>query len=286
MNSTPDAPTQTLFGPAAGAKPDSNRRAQTSYGQVLKSSTLIGASSLANVALGIVRTKAFALLLGPSGIGLLGLYSSVADLARSLAGLGVNSSGVRQIAEAVGTGDTQRIAWTVTTLRRVALYFGALGSLLLLVFSKPVSRLTFGDEQHAGAVALLSLAVLFGNVSAAQGALVQGMRRISDLARISVLGAVYGTAFSIPIVYFFGERGLVPSLVCVAAMSILTSWWYARKVQVERVKLSVREIVRESSGLLKLGLVFMASSLMVMGSAYLVRIILLRQLGFEAAGYY
>jgi PST family polysaccharide transporter len=286
MNSTPDAPTQTLFSPAVGAKTDPNRHGQTSYGQVLKSSTLIGVSSLANVALGIVRTKVFALLLGPAGIGLLGLYSSVADLARSLAGLGVNSSGVRQIAEAVGTGDTQRIACTVTTLRRVALCFGALGSLLLLVFSKQVARVTFGDDRHAGAVALLSLAVLFGNVSAAQGALVQGMRRIADLARISVLGALYGTLFSIPIVYFFGERGLVPSLVCVAGMSILTSWWYARKVQVERVKLSVREIVRESSGLLKLGLVFMASSLMLMGSAYLVRIILLRQLGFEAAGYY
>ena len=286
MNSTPDAPTQTLFSPAVGAKTDPNRHGQTSYGQVLKSSTLIGVSSLANVALGIVRTKVFALLLGPSGIGLLGLYNSVADLARSVAGLGVNSSGVRQIAEAVGTGDTQRIACTVTTLRRVALCFGALGSLLLLVFSKQVARVTFGDDRHAGAVALLSLAVLFGNVSAAQGALVQGMRRIADLARISVLGALYGTLFSIPIVYFFGERGLVPSLVCVAGMSILTSWWYARKIQVERVKLSVREIVRESSGLLKLGVVFMASSLMVMGSAYLVRIILLRQLGFEAAGYY
>ena len=260
--------------------------AKSSYGQILRSSAIVGGSSVVSIILGIIKTKAFALMLGPAGIGLLGLYNSVADLARSVAGLGVNSSGVRQIAEAVGTGNSQRIACTVTTLRRVTFYFGALGSLLLLVFSKPISRMTFGDDWHAGAVALLSLAVLFGNVSAAQSALVQGMRRIADLARISVLGAVYGTAFSIPIVYFFGERGLVPSLVCVAAMSILTSWWYARKVHVERVKLSVRDIVRESSGLLRLGVVFMASSLMVMGSAYLVRIILLRRLGFEAAGYY
>ena len=286
MNSPPDAAAGKLFGPAAGAKTDSTRRRQSSYGQVLKSSTLIGASSLANVALGVVRTKVLAVLLGPSGVGLLGLYNSVAELARSMAGLGVNSSGVRQIAEAVGTGDAQRIASTVTTLRRVALYFGALGALLLLVFSKPVGRVTFGDERHSTGVALLSLAVLFGNISAAQGALVQGMRRISDLARISVLGAFFGTVFSIPIIYLFGERGVVPSLVCVAGMSILTSWWYARKIKVQSVKLSVRDIARESAGLLKLGMVFMASALMLMGSVYLVRIILVRQLGFEAAGHY
>ena len=239
-----------------------------------------------NVVFAAVRTKVMALLLGPAGIGLFGLYSSICDLTRSVAGLGINSSGVRQIAEAVGTGDAQRIACTVTTLRRVALYSGALGALLLLIFSKPLSRLTFGNYEHTGAVALLALAVFFGDVSAAQGALVQGMRRISDLAKMSVLGALYGTLFSIPIIYFFRERGVVPSLVCVAAMGILTSWWYARKIKVERVRLSVRQIMDETGALLKLGVVFMASVLMMMGAAYLTRIIVLRKINLEAAGWF
>src|ERR1700741_1667952 len=101
-----------------------------SYGQILKSSAIVGGSSVLNIGFGIVRTKAMALLLGPAGIGLLGLYGSIADLARCLAGLGINSSGVRQIAEAVGTGDSHRVACTVTTLRRVAFYTGGLGALL------------------------------------------------------------------------------------------------------------------------------------------------------------
>ena len=44
------------------------------YRQILKSSALIGGSSLISVVIGIVRTKAFALLLGPTGVGLMGLY--------------------------------------------------------------------------------------------------------------------------------------------------------------------------------------------------------------------
>ena len=48
--------------------------------------------------------------------------------------MGMNISGVRQIAEAVGTGDEQRIARTVTALRRVAFLSGVVGALLLLVF--------------------------------------------------------------------------------------------------------------------------------------------------------
>ena len=47
---------------------------------------------------------------GPAGFGLFGLYGSIAVLTQSIAGMGINSSGVRQIAEAVGSGDKARIA--------------------------------------------------------------------------------------------------------------------------------------------------------------------------------
>jgi PST family polysaccharide transporter len=112
------------------------------------------------------------------------------------------------------------------------------------------------------------------------------MRRIGDFARMNVLGAFYGTMFSIPIVYFYRENGVVPSLVCVAAMSILTSWWYARKIDVEKIKLTWRQIGDEASELLKLGFVFMSSALMTMGVAYLVRIIVRNAQGLDAVGYY
>ena len=136
-----------------------SKTGKNSYGQILKSSALTGGSSVVNMGLSIVRTKAVALILGPAGVGLFGLYGSVQDLTRSLAGLGINNSGVRQIAEAVGSGDARRIAQTVTVLRRVAFCSGALGGLLLLLLCKPVSWLTFKDYNHAGAVALLALAV-------------------------------------------------------------------------------------------------------------------------------
>ena len=126
----------------------------------------------------IVRNKAMAMILGQAGVGLFGIYGLVNDLTRSIAGMGVNSSGVRQIAEAVGTGDAQRIARTVTVLRRVAFCSGALGALLLLVLCKPISWLTFKDYRHTGSVALLALAVFFGDISQGTGG--SGARHAPD----------------------------------------------------------------------------------------------------------
>src|SRR5690606_30077475 len=79
--------------------------AGSSYGQILKSTAMIGGSSLVNVAFSVLRMKAIAVLLGPGGVGLMSLYTSMADLTQTLAGLGIQASGVRQIAEAAGTGD-------------------------------------------------------------------------------------------------------------------------------------------------------------------------------------
>ncbi len=257
-----------------------------SYGQILKSSALIGGSSAINIVIGIVRTKAMAVLLGPAGFGLMGVYGSIIDLAQSIAGMGINSSGVRQIAAATGSGDTKRIARTVVVLRRTSLVLGIVGAVLLAALSWQVSDLTFGSHERAAGVALLSLAVLFRLVSDGRGALLQGMRHISDLAKINILGAAFGAIASIVLVYFWHEDGVVLALVAVAAMFMVTSWWYSRKVKIQTLVMTASEIKEETAALLKLGFAFMMSGFLIMGAAYAVRLMVIRLVGLEAAGYY
>ena len=256
------------------------------YTQILKSTTMIGGSAAVNMAFGIVRTKAMALFLGPAGVGLLGLYNSIADVAHSFAGMGVQSSGVRQIAEAVGSGEAERIARTATILRQISIMLGLIGAAMIVVLARPISLFTFGSAQQAWGVALLSLAVFCRLVSGGQGALIQGMRRISDLARMNVMAAALGTALSIPIIYLFRERGIVPTIIAVYGVSMLTSWWYSRQVKIERPSMAIWQIWHESGALLKLGIAFMASGFLTMGGSYLIRIIVLRQAGVEASGLY
>ena len=279
MQSVVDSPLviQTAESPATG---------NGTYGQILKASAMIGGSSVLNIAIGMVRTKAMAVLLGPGGFGLFGLYGSIASLSQCIAGMGINSSGVRQIAHAVGSDDSEQIALTTTVLRRTSIILGLLGAGMLVAFSRQISTLTFGSKQHAAAISLLSIAVFFQLVSNGQSALIQGMRKILDLAKIGVLGALFGTIISIPLVYFLREKGVVPSLVIVALMSLSVSWWYSRKIVIRSPSLTVAQVGQEASDLLKLGFAFMASGFMTIGMAYAIRIIVLRMVGIEATGLY
>jgi PST family polysaccharide transporter len=112
------------------------------------------------------------------------------------------------------------------------------------------------------------------------------MRRISDLARIGVWTALFGTAVTLGLVYFFREAAVVPSLVCVAVITLAVSWWYARKIQVRTVTLTALQVRNEAHALLKLGFAFMASAVLTTAAAYAVRIIVRNNSGLEAAGLY
>jgi PST family polysaccharide transporter len=273
--------------PTEAALP-SGQETKSSYLEILKSSVLIGGSTAITLAIGAVRTKLMAVVLGPAGFGLMGVYTSIADLARTLAEMGINSSGVRQIAESVGSGDAARISRTVAVLRRVAIVLGSIGALLLVGLAWPVSHLTFGTGAQTGAIALLSAAVFLRLVADGQGALLQGMRRIGDMARIGVIGAVLGTIASVPIVYALGQDGVVLALVAIAAGSALVSWWYVRKIPLPAALpvLTASAVRKEVSSLLGLGVAFMASGFLMMGAAYAVRMLLIRHEGLDAAGLY
>ncbi len=270
--------------PASGEKPDDNRK--SSYRQILKSSALIGGSSVLVLGIGLLRTKAIAVLLGPMGVGLFGLYTAIVDLAVSLTGVGVNSSGVRQVAEAVGSGDSERVARTAAVLRRTSLWLGVIGALLLAALAVPIASLTFGSTERSLAVALLALAVLFKLIADGRAALIQGTRRLRDLAKMQVIGALVGTGLGVLAVYVLGEPGVVTALVLAAASTLAVSWWYSRRLNIPVPALPRIEMREEQRALLKLGVVFMSSAVMMMASAYLVRILVTRHLGIEAAGLY
>jgi PST family polysaccharide transporter len=257
-----------------------------SYGQILKSSSIIGGASGINYLIGMVRTKLVAVLLGPSGIGLVALYTSVTAVVSTLSGLGIASSGVREVSEAHGSHDPVRIARVVKTLRRVCWLSGLLGWLLMAGFAVPISRWTFGNVDRAGTVAILGVVVLIGAISNGQKSLIQGSRRIADLARLNVMGMAAGTVVAVLIYGWLGERGIVPVLILVALINLLFSWWFARKIPLAPVSQGLGESLLLSKGLVGLGLAFMWSALLGVAGDFVIRSMIVRELGLDANGIY
>lgn len=60
-----------------------------------------------NIVIGLAHTKVAALLLGPLGIGEIGLFLNLVQFIATIGALGLGTSAVRQIAEAIGQGNSQ-----------------------------------------------------------------------------------------------------------------------------------------------------------------------------------
>jgi antigen flippase len=235
---------------------------------------------------GLVRTKLVALLLGPSGVGLVGLYQSAIGTVGAVAGLGIGSSGVRKVAEAAATGDQERIGRTIRVLRRVCWITGIAAAFFTAALAWPLSVWTFGSSGQAWSIAVLGLTLLLGSISAGQIALIQGIRRIGDLARIQIVSSVAGTAVSVGLYLWLGQKGIIPVFIFSGVATLITSWWFARRVPVPMAKLTWRQTMSEASGLVTLGVAFMLSALLVAIVALVTRSLILRDFGIDANGLY
>jgi antigen flippase len=232
----------------------------------------------------MVRIKLLAVLLGPSGVGLAGLYMSATGLVGTFAGLGIASSGVREVAEANGKSDPAKVARMIKTLRRSCWATGLLGWLVTIALSYPLSLWIFQSGDRAWPIACLGVTLLLGSVSDGQKAFLQGVRRIGDLARLNVLSTVVGTVVAVGLYAWLGEQGVVPVLVAVAVFNLAASWWYASKIEVLPVIQSYAETWHNAKRLISLGLAFMWSGLLSAGVALAIRSIIVRQLGLDANG--
>lgn len=257
-----------------------------SYRQILRSSSIMGGAQAINYLVGLLRVKVVALLLGPAGVGVIGLYTSATSLLGTVTGLGLQGSAVRAIAQAQGQDDPLAVARTIRTLRRLVWATGLLGWLACLALAVPLSRWMFQSTEHAWALAVLGGMLLLTAVSNGQLALLQGLRRIGDIARVQVAAAVLNTVVTIGLYAWLREDGIVLVLLANAVVQLLCSWWFARRVEVPRLAMDWSQAVAVAKPLLGLGIAMMWSGVLTLLLDLYTRTLVTRTLGIDAAGIY
>ncbi len=256
----------------------------SSYRSIFKATSLFGGVQVYQILIGIIKSKFVAILLGPGGMGIMGLYQSTVDLVKSISSFGLEQSAVRDISEANGTGDTQRIGHTVSTVRKLVWITGILGLCLTLFLSPLLSNLTFGNGDYTWGFAILSITLLIDQLCVGQKVLIQGMRRLKDLAKASAIGATIGLLVSIPLYYWIGVKGIVPTMVLTSLTAMLISWFYSRKITVEKAAVTIREALVGGRSMIKMGISLSVSGILVTLCAYVLRWFIRGQGGVEAVG--
>ena len=195
---------------------------------LIKSMLVIGSAQVVNILISIFRMKVLAVLLGPSGVGLLSIYNSLLGMVQQTAGLGMGSSGVREIASS--RGDEATLSRVRRVLFAAHLIQGTLAMLAVWLLRERIAIWLFGDAVRATEVGLIGIAILLGLLASAQTALLQGLRKIGDLGRVTVIGAFVGTLAGLAAVWLQGESGLIWFILVQPLAAVLIALHYTRRL--------------------------------------------------------
>ncbi|BDX37494.1 O-antigen translocase [Tenuifilaceae bacterium CYCD] len=259
---------------------------QTSYRQIMKATSIFGGVQMVKILILIIRSKVIAILLGPVGIGIMGLLTTTIGIIGSLTNSGLGTSSVKNVAEANVTDDSHRIALIITVLRRWVWVTGLLGLFTTLIFSPWLSQITFGNSNYTLAFVWISITLLFNQISTGQLVIMQGMRKHKYLAKANLFGAFLGLFVSVPIYYLWRIDGIVPAIIFTSLVSMLCSWYFAGKVEIEKVNVSYHHTWIEGKEMLRMGFMLSLSGLITLGASYLVRIYIGRTSGLADVGFY
>jgi len=258
-----------------------------SYREAMKGTSLFGGVQIITIIIQIVRSKVIAILLGTAGMGVYGLLTNTIALISGFTNLGLGTSAVKDISAAYQAEDKQRIAIIVKCFRYLIWATGILGALVILVCSSWLSQMTFKNHDYTFAFVWLSITLLFNQLSVGQVTLLRGFRKLRNLAKANVLGSFFGLLFTLPLYYYLGISGIVPSLIVTSVISLLLSWWFSRKISIDSsVKVSPAQVITQGKGIIKMGFLISISVSFDVLAAYILRVFIAQTGGLEEVGLY
>ncbi|TDE02281.1 oligosaccharide flippase family protein [Flavobacterium sandaracinum] len=259
---------------------------KTSYHQILKTTSLFGGVQLFTIFIAIIRTKLIAVFVGPAGMGIIALLNSAIGIIGGFSGLGIETSAVKHISADYKNEDLNTVSVTVSVVKKVALVTGIIGSVLTLLFSNWLSLITFGNTDQMHSFMLLSLVLLFRQLTVAELAILQGLRKMRFLAKANLYGNIFGLLLSVPLYYFYGIDAIVPTIIGISLSALFFSFYYSKKVVIEKRNVTKPQLMIEGKRIVKLGFMLTISGLLTLLTTYLIQIYVGKQGGLEQVGFY
>lgn len=253
---------------------------KSSYQSIVRSTGIIAGSQLGVLLIGLVRAKLFALWVGPVGIGLLGILNSLLANVAMVAGMGLGTSAVRHVADPEDE---------LTVVRRAVLWLGGLlgvvGGLALFLLREPVAVAVAGNRSLSDEIGWMGVGVALTVFGTALTALLQGLRRLGDLATQQLGGTLIGVLIGLAAVSVLGLDGIVIAAIAAPAGLVLVGVWLQRRIRLGKVgKVSPKRMSRLWRPMLKVGAMILAAAAAAGISQTVQRAIILRELGLDQLG--
>ncbi len=258
----------------------------STYDHVLKYTGLFGGVQGLTILMSVVRNKLVALLLGPSGTGLINMFNSITLLLNQSTNMGIPISGVKRMAELAEGGDRAAIADYAKTIRTWSVLAGLFGTLLCCSLAGVISFHTFNSYDYTLDICLLSPIVAMLAVSGGELAILRGLKQLKKVALVSVFGAFATIIVCVPVYSLLGIHGVVLSLLLCNAAVMAISIYLTVGIVPWHINIRSKRTLMDGGPMLRLGIGYILAGVFGQGAEYIIRTLIIEYSDIAQVGLY
>ena len=241
------------------------------YGRVVKYLGLLGGAQGVSLLINLLRNKVASTLLGTVGLGLIGLYNRTVQMFSDCTNLSLSYSAVRKLSDTYENATNADVAHYVKVARSIALLTGIIGMLLFVIFSPLVMEYISDDSNYSSwYFVALSPVVLFMAVSGGEVAVLRGVRQLNSLAIYTLWSSLVALVVALPMYFFFGIDGILPSILIVGLLQMLGILYNSVRLFGYKVAPFSLRLLRDGVEMLKLGVGYIYTTILTSCSVWMI----------------
>lgn len=253
--------------------------------RIVAATSLLGGASVISTLLGLLKMKAVAVVLGPAGVGVIGILQNAMGLAAIIGDMGMRQSGAREIARSQTANSTDEYSIVRKSLKWMSWILALLSAGLFWSLAKPIAIHFLENASFENDLRWLSLAIAATVLAAGHTAVLNGHQKVKDIAKIAIFGALASSVISIGALMAFGSNAIIPIILSAPVANYFFCLIYVRKIDSPPLKLTnINILISKITNIVKLGIFVMLGAVFLSISELAIRYLILRDYGIWEIG--
>lgn len=176
---------------------------------------------------GLVSVKIVSVIIGPSGIALLGQLNSFSSILLNFASGGINNGVTKYVSEYKNESVVKHY---ISTAFRITLYCSILVGICLIVFHRILSKLIMLSPEYGYVFVVFGITIILYALNNLLLSVLNGYQEYKKFVKINIVNSICGLIFTVALVYFFQLKGALISAVTYQSVTLFATLWMARKL--------------------------------------------------------
>lgn len=185
-------------------------------------------STFVKMLAGLVSVKVVAVMIGPSGIALLGQLNNFATIIMTLASGGINNGVTKYVSE-YKSSDSE-IKNLLSTGFKITAFCSSIIGLLLIIFNELLSHKVLLIPAYGYVFIIFGIVLIFYALNSFIVSILNGFKEFKLFVYVNIIGSILGLIFTVSLVYFGGLKGALISAISFQSVMFVVTVYMIRKL--------------------------------------------------------